>query len=182
MTSIRLELYLSEITLFHTQKDNKNTGQYGCKCEDLVSLTFYLIHSIRSVTTITIAKNILPPNIPQNNFHSQEKKIHRNEKSSDYVNSEKYGNDQSDVEVEPFLGYHISEEVNEGCLSAVSAHGHYVVLHVVAAAMNWSIQQMIFPNASIRWYSKRISIYTFFSFFFSLFLFLLSYCFYLTYL
>ena len=154
MTPIRLELYLSEITLFHTQKNNKNTGQYGCKCEDLVSLTFYLIHSIRSVTTITIARNILPPNIPQNNLHSQEKKIkkiNRNEKFSEYVNSEKYENVQTDVEVEAFLGYLISEEVNEGCLSAVSAHGHYVVLHVVAAAMNWSIQQMISPNASIRW-------------------------------
>ena len=148
MTPIRLELYLSEITLFHTQKNNKNTGQYGCKCEDLVSLTFYLIHSIRSVTTITIAKNILPPNIPQNNFHSQEKNIYRNEKFSDYVNSEKFENVQTDVEVEAFLGYFISEEVNEGCLSAVSAHGHYVVLHVVAAAMNWSIHQMVSHNYS----------------------------------
>ena len=150
MTPIRLELYLANSDSFRTPGNSKKGGKYGVKCNDLISLTFYIIHSIRSVTFVNITKNIPPQNVLHKNVPSlKQNKIYLNEyKNEDGIKKYADNGTKMDDSNTNFQGYEISKNVNEGCLGAVSAHVQCVVLPVIAEAMKWYIHQLFLPSSS----------------------------------
>ena len=116
---LQLEMFLSKPSNIPIGKK----GSYGAKCEDYISLTYTLIHSVRSVTLIKILHKY------QNN-----KNCSRNN-----VATRKY----TDSEESQECGVNISCDVSESVLCIVNAYAHCVVLPVLAGTVQWHILQLL---------------------------------------
>ena len=158
MPSLRLELLLAN----HRPKVLIPGGKYGMRCDDLLSLTFLIIHCVKSVTEISI-KNI-PLNRPwnhnsnncnnniknndntnkntKNNDNKRNKHTSNNNNYNNYNNFNSYNDDVSGVSVTTNI-------LDLDCtLGAVSTYVCYIVLPALASALQWYVLQLLLPSTS----------------------------------
>jgi hypothetical protein len=106
------------------QIQGPSSGPYGVTYCDLLSLTFLIIHSVKSVTTLTIL-DTRSPDIPPRDRGTN-----------------------LNVRAAQSTRIKIFSEVSESVVSTVHAHARCVVLPVVASAMQWHFHSILSPYSS----------------------------------
>lgn len=132
ISSMRLELLLSQILDLNSaiSKPCNNGGQYGIQCSDFVSLSFAVIHSVRSVTVVEFQQNNTKDYRAGNNGRRKHK------------NHEKFGNSN-------YCSLRVVGEVPGSIVITVHANARCVVLAAVASAMQWYLIRLLsFPVSS----------------------------------
>ena len=117
ISSMQLELLLSQILDLNSGilKPCNKGGQYGIQLTDLVSLTFSIIHSVRSVTFTEFQ-------VIRNNGYQKQGSNGRNNN---------------------YCALKIAGEVPESIVSTVHANARCVVLTAVASAMQWHLMRLL---------------------------------------
>ena len=131
ISSMRLELLLSQILDLNSgiSKPCNKGGQYGIQCSDFVSLSFAVIHSVRSVTVV---------DFQQNNRYNYDTGDNGEQK---HGNHKKYGNFN-------YCSLRVVGEVPDSIVSTVHANARCVVLAPVASAMQWYLIRLLSYPAS----------------------------------
>ena len=137
MNPLRLELYLAQEIKINFPKDLNMSGQYGVKCSDYLSLTFAIIHCIKSVTII----QFLPQ--PKSNQHQLNGNKNISSNSNSYCSSNNSRSKEHNNQYSERVDYMITQTVDSACLSAVRAHGRYIVLPVLTSALQWYLLQLL---------------------------------------
>ena len=124
VSSMQLELLLSQTLDLNNEISKKcdRGGRYGIQLTDLVSLTFAIIHSVRSVTVTEFQQN------------------NSNDFTIDNKGNEKHGNHERNSN-NCFL--RIVGEVPDSIVSTVHANARCVVITAVASAMQWYLIRLL---------------------------------------
>jgi hypothetical protein len=126
ISSMRLELLLSQILDLNSgiSKPFNKGGQYGIECSDFVSLSFAVIHSVRSATVVEFQQN------------------NRNDHSTGYNGKQKHGNHEK-YGISNYCSLRVVGEVPDSIVSTVQANARCVVLAPVASAMQWYLIRLL---------------------------------------
>ena len=132
ISSMRLELLLSQTLDLNSgiSKPCNKGGQYGIQCSDFVSLSFAVIHSVRSVTVVDFQQN------NRNDYNTG------NNENQKHANHEKYGNSH-------YCSLRVVGVVPDSIVSTVHANARCVLLAPIASAMQWYfIRLLSYPASS----------------------------------
>ena len=124
---LQLEMFLSKSS--HISSGRK--GLYGTKCEDYISLTYTLIHSVRSVTLLKIRQKC--QELDKNNRQIDKSSCQNSDVAKEYTYNK---------EAQEF-GVSISCDVSESILCIVNAYAHCVVLPVLAGTLQWHLLRLL---------------------------------------